>query len=65
VSFINDLLSAGRQIALVQDKVDRALATADAAMKYSIENRERIAAIEGTLNYAIMRSGGQKRLPPS
>ena len=64
MSIWSDLLSGARDIALMQDKVDRALAAAEAAMTHSIANRERIASIEGMLNYAIMRAGGQRRLPP-
>lgn len=63
MSIWSDLISGARDIALMQDKVDRALKGAEAAMAHSIENRERIASIEGMLNYAVMRSGGQRRLP--
>ncbi len=64
MSFWKELLIGARDIALLQDKVDRAYATAEEAKAHSIENRERIASLEGMLNYA-MKTSAQRRLPPN
>lgn len=63
MSVWSDLLRTLQQAALMQDKVERALTAAEQAQAHSQENRERIIAIETTLNVAMSRASREKRLP--
>ena len=64
MSFWTDAATAFRDLALLKDKLDRALVTAEYAKAHSIENRERITRIETTLGFIIREQDAQRRLPP-
>lgn len=65
MSVWTDAMRALRDIALVQDKADRALATAEEARRLSIENSNRIGQIETALNFMMREQDAQRRLPPN
>lgn len=50
-----DVFSGLQQAALLKDKVDRALETAQEAQRHSTENRERIVALETAINLTWQR----------
>ncbi|CAA9505358.1 MAG: hypothetical protein AVDCRST_MAG91-1298 [uncultured Sphingomonadaceae bacterium] len=62
MSWLSDVLSGLQQAALLKDKVDRALKTAEDAQRHSTENRERIVALETAVTLAWRRPG-TPRLP--
>ncbi len=64
MSFWTDAARAFRDIALLRDKLDRAMLTADEAKMHSIENRERIGQIETALGFIMREQDVQRRLPP-
>lgn len=63
MSLLSDVLSGLQQAALLKDKVDRALATAEEARAHSIENRERIVALETMASMSAQGRVIQPRLP--
>lgn len=63
MSLLSDVLSGLQQAALLKDKVDRALATAEKARAHSIENRERIVALETMASMSAQGRVMQPRLP--
>lgn len=63
MSLLSDVLSGLHQAALLKDKVDRAMAVADEARQHSIENRERIIALETMASISTQRRFPQPRLP--
>lgn len=65
MSFWTDAMRMFRDIALVQDKADRAMATAEEARRMSIENSNRIAQIETALTFIMREQEAQRRLPPN
>lgn len=65
MSFWTDAMRMFRDIALVQDKADRAMATAEEARRMAIENSNRIAQIETALNFIMREQETQRRLPPN
>lgn len=64
MSFWTDAVRMFRDIALVQDKADRAMTIADEARRLSIENDKRIGQIETAMNYMMRDIDAQRRLPP-
>lgn len=63
MSVWSNLFSGLQQAALLKDKVDRALQTAQEAQKHSTENRDRIIALETMLELSIPRGRYPPRLP--
>ena len=63
MSWMADVFSGFQQAALLKDKVDRALLTAQEAQRHSIENRERIIALETMMGISARRRSHQPRLP--
>lgn len=62
MTWMADVFSGFQQAALLKDKVDRALETAQEAQRHSTENRERIVALETTIDLTLQRNR-QPRLP--
>lgn len=65
MSFWTDTVRMVRDLALVKDKADRAMATAEEARTLSIENDNRIGKIETALNFIMRDQDAQRRLPPN
>lgn len=65
MSFWTDAMRMFRNIALVQDKADRAMATAEEARRLSIENTNRIGQLETAINFIMRDVDAQRRLPPN
>lgn len=63
MTWMADVFSGFQQAALLKDKVDRALQTAQDAQRHSTENRERIVALETTMDIASRGRSTQPRLP--
>lgn len=63
MSLLSDVLSGLQQAALLKDKVDRAMTMAEEARRHSIENRERIVALETMASISAQRRLSQPRLP--
>lgn len=55
MSWLSDVLSGLQQAALLKDRVERALITAQDAQRHSTENRERIIALETAINLTWQR----------
>lgn len=63
MSLWSDVLGGLQRAALLKDKVDRAMTIAEEARLHSIENRERIVALETIMNITARRQFPQPRLP--
>lgn len=63
MSLLSDVLSGLQQAVLLKDKVDRAMVIAEEARRHSIENRERIVALETMASVSAQRRYQQPRLP--
>lgn len=63
MSIWGDILSGMQQAALIKDRADRALETAQEAQRHSTENRDRIIALETMMELSIPRGGYPPRLP--
>jgi hypothetical protein len=64
MSFWTEAVRGFQKLALIDDKVDRALAAAEEARRHSAENRERIIWLEAHLTNLHRTQDAQRRLPP-
>jgi hypothetical protein len=64
MSFWSDAVRGFQKLALIEDKIDRALAIAEEARRHSAENRERIIWLEAHLTNLHRAQEAQRRLPP-
>lgn len=65
MSFWTDALRALQQVALLQHKVEQALATAEEARRHSIETRERVIRLETLIDIAMKRQPAAPPAPPA
>jgi hypothetical protein len=65
VSVWTDAVRGFQKLALIEDKVERALTTAEDARRHSAENRERIIWLEAHLTNLHREQDAQRRLPPN
>lgn len=65
MSVWTDVIRGFQRLALLDDKVERALALAKEAHDHSIENRERIGHLETAMTFIVREQNLQRRLPPS
>lgn len=64
MSVWTDAVRGFQKLALIDDKVERALITAEDARRHSLENRERIIWLEAHLTNLSREQNAQRRLPP-